>query len=426
LWHSPHTSDALALELWVPLLNGGRVIVAPPGELDLDDLAESRTAEQISTVWLPAGLFSAIAAERPECVARLREVWTGGDRVPAAAVRRVRAACPELTIVTGHGPTETTVFAACHRLAADEPLHHAGMIGRPMDNTALYVLGPGLAPVPAGVTGDLYVAGPGVARGYPGRPGKTAERFVPCPFGPAGGRMYRTGDRVRWITDSDDLGWLEYVGRVDARAEVRGVGVDVAKVEEVLSEHPGLAQSVVVGGEDHSGRQRLVAYVVPVGGRAANGTGARAVQGGLSSDELRRFAAGRLPGFMVPSVFVVLERLPVTTSGRVDRASLPEPELGDGRYRAPRDHTERVLAEAFADVLELDRVGIDDDFFDLGGNSLRAIRLVGLVRAELNQEVSIRSLFAVRTIAELSDMLKDLGQSSRPALRKRTKDGEVL
>lgn len=415
LWHSPHTSDALALELWVPLLTGGRVIVAPPGDLDLDDLAESRTADEISTLWLPAGLFSAIAAERPECLVGLREVWTGGDRVSAAAVRRVRAACPELTIVNGHGPTETTVFAAYHRLAPDEP-HHAGAVGRPMDNTALYVLGPGLAPVPVGVTGELYVAGPGVTRGYPGQPGRTAERFVPCPFGPAGGVMYRTGDRVRW----DSGGRLDYVGRADVRAHIRGVRVEPAEIEEVLSEYPGLAQSVVVGREDHSGQQRLVAYVVPVGGR-----GARDLQA-VSGEELRRFAVGRLPEFMVPSVFVALERLPVAADGRMDRASLPEPEFGDGQYQAPRNRVERVLAEAFADVLEMDRVGIDEDFFDLGGNSLRAIRLVGLIRAELHQEVSIRRLFAARTIAGLSDIWPDLARSSRPALRKRTKDGQVL
>ncbi|MCM2389941.1 amino acid adenylation domain-containing protein [Streptomyces sp. CWNU-1] len=425
LWHSPHTSDALALELWVPLLNGGRVVVAPPGELDPDDLAESRTADEVSTVWLSSGLFAAIAAERPECLSGLREVWTGGDRVSAAAVRRVREACPGLTIVRGHGPTETTVFAACHSLAADGPVH-SGMIGRPMDNTALYALGPGLAPVRVGVTGDLYAAGPGVARGYPGRPGQTAERFVPCPFGPPGGRMYRTGDRVRWATDGDDAGWLEYVGRSDARAEVRGSGVDVAEIEEALSEHPGLAQSVVVGGEDHSGRRCLVAYVVPVGGRADDGTGARDLQSGPSGDELRRFAAGRLPEFMVPSVFMVLERLPTTAGGRVDLASLPGPEFGGRQYRAPRNDTERVLTEAFAEVLELDQVGIDDDFFDLGGNSLRAIRLVGLIRAELNHEVSIRTLFAVRTVTGLSDMWSSLTQSSRPALRRRTKDGHVL
>jgi nonribosomal peptide synthetase DhbF len=422
LWHSPPTSDALVLEFWVPLLNGGRVVVAPPGELDIDALTALRAANQVSTVWLPAGLFSAIAAEHAECLAGLREVWTGGDRVSAAAVRRAREACPELTIVNGHGPTEATVFAACHRLAANEPAHHAGAVGHPMDNTALYVLGPGLAPVPVGVAGDLYVAGPGVARGYAGRPGQTAERFVPCPFGAVGGLMYRTGDRVRW----GGGGRLEYVGRADAQAQIRGVRVETAEVEEVLSEHPRLAQAVVVVGEDDSGQQRLVAYVVSVGGRGGGRAGALDPRAGLSSEELRRFAAARLPEFKVPSVFVVLERLPMTASGRVDRASLPKPEFGDGPYRAPRNHTEQVLAEAFADVLEMDRVGIDEDFFELGGNSLRAIRLVGLIRAELNLEVSIRKLFAARTVTGLSDMWEDLARSSRPALRRRTKDGEVL
>ncbi|GHA42127.1 hypothetical protein GCM10010372_47660 [Streptomyces tauricus] len=413
LWHAPHTSDALALELWVPLLNGGRVVVAPEGELDPDALTGLREANRISTVWLSAGQFSAVAAERPECLAGLREVWTGGDRVPVAALRRVRDACPDLTIVNGHGPTGTTLFAACDRLAAAEPMRDAGAAGRPMDNTALYVLGPGLAPVPAGVTGELYVAGAGVPRGFAGRPGQTAERFVPCPFGPPGALMYRTGDRVRWGTG----GRLESVGRAGTQAEIRGVRVESAVAEEALAEHPGLAQAVVVAGQDDSGQQRLVAYVVPVGGRGADGA---------DTEELRRFAAGRLPEFLVPSVFVVLDRLPLTVGGRVDRAALPEPEFDDETYRAPRNRTERVLAEAFAEVLELDRVGIDDDFFDRGGNSLRAIRLVNLIRAELNIEVSIRTLFAARTVTGLSDVLADLARSSRPALRRRTQDGEVL
>ncbi|MDN3028464.1 amino acid adenylation domain-containing protein [Streptomyces sp. S.PB5] len=410
LWHAPHTSDALTLDVWVPLLNGGRVVVAPEGDLDIDTLTAAREAHGITTVWLPAGLFSAIAAAHPERLAGLREVWTGGDRVSAAALRRVREACPELTIVNGHGPTETTVFAAGHRLAADEPVRHAGTLGRPLDNTALYVLGPGLAPVPVGVVGELYVAGTGVARGYAGRPGPTAERFVPCPFGPDGGLMYRTGDRVRWGTD----GRLEYVARADAQVDVRGVRVELAEVEEVLAEHTGLAQAVVVVRADGSGQPRLVAYVVPAAGKSVTG------------EELRRFAAGWLPESMVPSVFTLLERLPVTAAGRVDRAALPEPAFDDGKYRAPRNETERILAAAFADVLELDRVSIDDDFFDLGGNSLRAIRLVGLIRAELKQEVSIRRLFAARSVVGLSDMWKDLAQSSRPTLRRRTKAGAVL
>ncbi|MEU5958593.1 amino acid adenylation domain-containing protein [Streptomyces sp. NPDC047525] len=410
LWHAAHTCNALTFEVWVPLLNGGRVVVAPVGEMDIDALAEVRAAHEISAMWLPSGLFSAIAAERPAALAGLREVWTGGERVSQAAVRRLRRACPDLTIVGGHGPTETTGFAACHRLAAGEPADHAGTVGSPMDNTALYVLGPGLAPVPVGVAGELYVAGPGVARGYAGHPGYTAQCFVPCPFGPAGGLMYRTGDRVRWGTD----GRLDYVGRADAQVDVRGVRIELSEVEEALSEHTGLVRSVVAVRRNGSGQQRLVAYVVPVDGQTVSG------------EELRKFATGRIPEVMVPSVCMVLERLPLTADGRVDRASLPEPEFDDGQYRAPRNDTERVLATAFADVLEMDRVGIDEDFFDLGGNSLRAIRLVGLIRTELSLEVSIRTLFVARTVTGLADMLKDVARSSSPALRRRTRNGQVL
>jgi len=415
LWHTAPTSDALVLELWLPLLNGGRVVVAGPGELDVDALTALLAANEISELWLPTGLFSMIAAGCPDLLGGLREVWTGGDPVSAAAVRRVLAACPELTVVTGHGQAEVTVFAACHRQAtADGPAPAVSVVGDPMDRTALYVLGPGLAPVPAGVVGELYVAGSGVARGYLGRPWLTAQWFLPCPFGPAGGLMYRTGDRVR--RDAD--GRLEYVGRADDRALVRGVAVESAEIERTLSEQAGVAQSVVVARPDQSGSRRLVAYVVPARDTAAGA--------GLSAGQLRRFAAGRLPEFMVPSVFVVLERLPVTAGGRLDRASLPEPQFRDGVYRAPRNDTEVVLAEAFADALDLDRVGIDEDFFELGGNSLRAIRLVGLIRSGLSQEVSIRALFAARSIVGLSDMWNDLARSSRPALRRRTRDGEVV
>ncbi|MFF3418748.1 AMP-binding protein [Streptomyces sp. NPDC002698] len=410
LWHTPATSDTLALELWAPLLGGGRVVVAPPGELDADALTRAHAEHGITAVWLPAGRFTAIAARHPASLTGPREVFTGGDRVPAAALRRIRQACPGTTIVTGHGPAEAAGFAVTDRLTPDKAEHRAGTLGRPTDNTRLYVLGPGLAPVPAGVTGELYAAGPGVARGYLGRPGPTAERFVPCPFGPPGTLMYRTGDRVRWGAG----GRIEHVADAGAQAGVRGVSVELAEVEEVLAEHPALARSAVAVKPDAAGQQRLVAYVVPVDGQA------------VSADELRGFAAKRLPESVVPTLFTVLEHLPLTAGGRLDRAALPEPATEPDTYRAPRNDTERILAKAFAEVLEVDRVGIDEDFFDLGGNSLRAIRLVGLIRAELKQEVSIRRLFAARTITGLSDMWKDLGRSSRPSLRRRTKEGAVL
>ncbi|WP_431041556.1 amino acid adenylation domain-containing protein [Streptomyces sp. P1-3] len=415
LFHSPYTFDAFVMELWVPLLNGGRVVVAPPGELDIETLTELRTAHGITVLWLTAGLFSAIAEERPECLAGLREVWTGGDVVSPAAVRRVREACPDVTVANGYGPTETTVFAASHRLAADERVRHTIPIGRPMDNTALYVLGPGLAPVPVGTVGELYVAGAGLARGYVGRPGQTAERFVPCPFGPAGGRMYRTGDQVRW----DAEGRLEYVGRADAQVKVRGFRIEPAEIEAVLTEHPGVAQAVVVAAADGSGHRRLVGYAVPAGGGFVGGDGAGGVgdldfQAGVSSGELRRFAAGRLPEFMVPSVFVILDRVPLTANGKLDRAALPEPELGGQAYRAPRNAAEWALAEVFADVLGVGQIGIDDDFFAVGGDSIRSIQVVARVKAR-GLRVSAREIFEHRTIARLAEFVSE-GEGGRERL----------
>ncbi|WP_282794115.1 non-ribosomal peptide synthetase [Streptomyces sp. CC224B] len=407
LFHAPHTFDAFVKELWVPLVNGGRVAVAPPGELDIETLADLLATHQVTVLWLTAGLFRAIAEERPECLAGLREVWTGGDVASPAAWRRVRQVCPDVALGNGYGPTETTVFAATHRIAPDEQVRRGVPIGRPLDNTAVYVLGPGLAPVPVGTVGELYVAGAGVARGYLGRPGQSAERFVACPFGPAGGLMYRTGDLVRW----DAEGRLEYVGRTDTQVKVRGFRIEPAEIEAVLGEHPGVAQSLVVARAGGSGHRQLVGYVVPVGGGVVGGDGAGGVgdldfQAGVSGGELRRFAAGRLPQFMVPSAFVVLNRLPLTANGKVNRAALPEPEFQGQAYQAPRSDEERLLAEVFADVLGLGQVGVDDDFFALGGDSIRSIQVVARAKTR-GLRVSTRALFEYRTIARLAEFASE-------------------
>ncbi|MBL7260318.1 AMP-binding protein [Actinoplanes sp. LDG1-01] len=408
LWHCSPAADALAFELWAPLLLGGQVVVAPEAELDGATLTALQATHRISRAWLPAALFAAVAADRAGDLAGFTEVWTQADQVPVAALRRVRAACTGLSIVNSHGPAQTAASVG-------------GVTDNEAPTSARYVLGPGLAPVPAGVEGELYVAGPGVARGLAGRPGATAERFVACPFGPAGAVMYRTGDRVRLAAD----GRLEHLGRAGERARLRGAEVDTGHIEDALAGHPRLAQSLVVVREDGAGQEHLVAYVVPATGRAAD-PGTLDPRTELTHEELSRFVAGRVQESLLPSAFVVLDRLPLTPGGRVDRTRLPEPEIHETRYRAPRNNTEEVLARLFADVLELGRVGIDEDFFDLGGNSLRAIRLVGLIRTELQLEVSIRTLFAARTVAGLSERKQNLTQSSRPALRRRTKAGAVV
>ncbi|MCF3102091.1 amino acid adenylation domain-containing protein [Streptomyces roseoverticillatus] len=260
LLHSPHAFDASTYELWVPLLNGGQVVVAPPGELDTRVLARLVADGSITGLWLTAGLFQVMAEESPGSFAGVRAVWTGGDAVPAAAVQRVLDHCPQTAVVNGYGPTETTTFAAHHTTRAPDRVPRSVPIGRAMDDMRLYVLDSGLRPLPVGVAGELYIAGAGLARGYFGRPGLTAERFVADPFGPAGSRMYRTGDLARRRSD----GALDFMGRADDQVKIRGFRIEPGEIEAVLSQHPGLAQAAVVAHEHRPGDQRLVAYAVPV------------------------------------------------------------------------------------------------------------------------------------------------------------------
>ncbi|HMC51697.1 MAG TPA: amino acid adenylation domain-containing protein, partial [Acidimicrobiales bacterium] len=313
LLHSPLAFDASTYELWVPLLNGGRVVVVPPGDLDVDVLGRLIGEQGVTGLWLTSGLFRLVAQDAPGCLAGVREVWTGGDVVPAHAVRRVMQACPGLVVVDGYGPTETTTFAAHHRMPVAEAVPDVVPIGRPLDNMQVYVVDDALAPVPPGVPGELSIAGAGLARGYLGRPGLTAERFVANPFGEPGSRMYMTGDVVRWRPD----GVLEYLGRADDQVKIRGFRIELGEIESALLDHPEVAEAVVIAREDEPGRKRLVAYLA-----AAAGSAVPAVP------DLRAYLARTLPDYMVPSAFVVLDELPLSPNGKLDRRALPAPEVG--------------------------------------------------------------------------------------------------
>ncbi|WP_410660540.1 amino acid adenylation domain-containing protein [Amycolatopsis sp. lyj-112] len=317
-----------------------------------------------------------------------------GEALPATLVRQVREAIPDVRVVNAYGQSES--FYASTFTASDEWTGTGGApIGTPLGNMRAYVLGPGLNPVPQGVVGELYVAG-GVGRGYFGRTGLTAERFVADPFGPLGERMYRTGDLARWTAD----GVLEYAGRGDVQVKVRGFRIEPGEVEAALAAHPDVAQAVVIA-RDGNGTQRLIGYVV----------------GDVDVDALRAFVVDRLPEFMVPSAFVVLDRIPLMLNGKLDRAALPEPEFGTGAYRAPRTATEETLAGLYAEVLGLDRVGIDDDFFALGGHSLVATRLISRIRTELAVEIPIRIVFESPTVAALGRHLSADVHVRPPLLR---------
>ncbi|MET8229829.1 amino acid adenylation domain-containing protein [Micromonospora sp. NPDC005298] len=382
LFHSPHAFDLSTYEIWVPLLNGGRVVVAPPGVLTAEVLSTLTSRFGLTAVSLTAGLFDALAETTPEVFAQLREVSAGGDVVSPSAAGRVLDTCPGTVVRHMYGPTEVTLIASQTELDPGRPASAPLPLGRPRDGMSVHVLDGSMAEVAPGEVGELYVAGAGLARGYLGLPGMTAERFVPCPFGPSGSRMYRTGDLVRRATNGE----LLFVGRADGQIKVRGNRVELGEIEAVLASRPGVSQVVVVARPDHAGSYRLIAYVVP------------APRGDLSVRALKEHVGGVLPDYMVPQEFVRMKHLPLTANGKIDRQALPEPP----RRRAggaPRNAQEAALCDLFAELLHQPHVGVDDDFFALGGNSLLAVRLVARVRGLLGVELAVRDLFEFPTVA---------------------------
>ncbi|XVQ08588.1 amino acid adenylation domain-containing protein [Spirillospora sp. CA-255316] len=385
LVHSAHAFDASLYELWTPLLRGGTAVVAPPGRLHGDDLARIIEAGGVTGLFLTTTLFNLVAEERPEAFAGVREVLTGGEAGSPAAIRKVLAACPGTEVGNVYGPTEATTYTtiAGQRGPLADPAETSAVLGRPIDDMRVYVLDGALRPVPPGVPGEAYIAGAGLGRGYLGRPVLTAERYVADPFGAPGDRMYRTGDLVRWRPG----GVLEYLDRADFQVKVRGFRIEPGEVEAAVAAHPGVANVAVAARADASGTKRLVAYVVSH----------------VPPQELRAFAAERLPEYMVPAAFVPLDTLPVNPNGKLDRAALPAPDLGGAAAagRDPRTPREELLCGLFADVLGLDRAGADVGFFDLGGDSIAVLRLVTRAR-RAGLEFTPRDVFTHQTAEALT------------------------
>ncbi|HEV2735720.1 MAG TPA: amino acid adenylation domain-containing protein, partial [Longimicrobiaceae bacterium] len=381
LQHSSTSWDAAALELWPALLTGGRCVLYDGTTPELPRLAEAIRRHGVTTLWLPAGLFSVVVDGMPELLEGIRQLVVGGEAVSPAHARRALEAYPGLRLVNGYGPSECTVFATCWPVPAGFA-GHTVPIGRPIGDRRVYVLDAALEPVPVGVPGELYVGGPAVARGYLGRPALTAEGFVPDPFGgEPGARLYRSGDRGRWRPD----GVLEFMGRVDRQVKVRGFRVETGEGEAVLAGHPAVREAAVVARDDAAGVKRLVAYLVP--------------DGALEPDAVREHARAALPEYMVPSALVVLDALPLTRNGKLDRRALPAPAWEtDGRFVAPRTPDEEILAGIWAEVLGTERVGAHDDFFSLGGHSLAATRVLSRVAKTLGTEVQLRVLFEAPTL----------------------------
>ncbi|WP_375772564.1 non-ribosomal peptide synthase/polyketide synthase [Archangium gephyra] len=385
---APISFDASTLELWGPLLFGGRLVVFPPqSPSDLELLSQVLTRHRVTTLHLTAGLFSQVVEHKPECLRGLHQLLTGGDVVSAPHVRRVLESLG-LPVTACYGPTESTLFTSCFRMSRPQQVGSSVPIGSPIANTQVYLLDASFQPVPSGVPGELFIGGEGLARGYLSRPELTAERFLPNPFGTTGSRLYRTGDLARWRND----GVLEFLGRLDNQVKVRGYRIELAEVEAALLAHSSVREAFALVREDVPGDKRLVAYFTSDSQQ-------------LDTPALRAFLQQRLPEFMLPSAFVRLAALPLTSNAKVDRKALPAPDgaLSTGtEYVAPRSETEQQLAALWSEVLRVERVGLHDNFFELGGHSLLATQVISRLRATFGVELPLRTLFEAPTLEALA------------------------
>ncbi|MGP3948727.1 amino acid adenylation domain-containing protein [Streptomyces sp. 7N604] len=386
--------DVSVFEIFAPLLAGGRIEVVP----DLLALAERPWSGS-----LVSGVPSVVAALL-EAGAHLEceQLVLAGEAPPEHVMRRLRAAAPGVRVANLYGPTESTVYATgWHESDPAEVL--APPIGQPLPGTRAYVLDGRLRPVPVGVAGDLYLAGPKVADGYLGRPGLTARHFLPDPFGPAGARMYRTGDLARW----DGHGVLHYLGRADHQVKIRGFRIELGEIETVLARHPDITHATVTTHTTTTGEHKLVAYLM-----SASGTRP-------SQEELARHITATLPGYMMPSAVVFLDTLPMNANGKLDRNALPAPDFqAEVSGRAARSVREEVLCELFAEVLGLEAVGIDDSFFDLGGDSISSIQLVSRTR-KAGLVITPKDVFDCKTVAGLAEV----AEATALAAAERPEDG---
>jgi amino acid adenylation domain-containing protein len=396
---APVAFDASTLEIWGALLTGGTVVAAPPGPLGLPEIAALLRGSGVTAAWLTAGLFHQLAEADIGALAGVRRLMAGGDVLNPDVVRAVLAARGGRPLVNGYGPTENTTFTACHVMTGTGPAGPAVVgqtvpIGRPVQHTTVHILDERGRPVPVGVAGELCAGGDGLARGYAGNAAATARAFVPDPEG-HGARLYRTGDLARWQAD----GTIEFLGRRDDQIKIRGFRVEPGEVEAVLRACPGVGEAVVVVAGDGAQRH-LAGYVTPAAG---------ADPSALRPSALREFAASRLPDYLVPSGFAVLDRFPLNANGKVDRAALPAPVLAAREATGapaspPRGRTERRLAEIWrpllpGDAQDGDAVGRYDSFFALGGNSLSAARLMFRIREVFGVDLPLGAFYEAPTLA---------------------------
>ena len=388
LQFAPVSFDASTLEIWGALLNGGRLVVMPPKAASLEDIGRVIRETGVTTLWLTSGLFNLMVEQRLEDLHTVRQLLAGGDVLSPRHVRMVLATLPNCVLINGYGPTESTTFTCCHVMRPGERVPESVPIGRPISNSRAYILNESMDPVLPGITGELYAAGDGVARGYLNNSEATAEKFLADPFVAEPSRMYRTGDLALWRND----GTIEFLGRIDSQVKILGYRIEPGEIELALRLHEGIRQVCVVPHVDESGSKRLVAYYIASGKD-------------VSPRSLKQFLAGKIPPYMFPSAFVSMEAFPLSPNGKVDRASLPAPILaaeGAASADAPATRLEQIISDLWKRILRLERVGSGDNFFDLGGDSLLLVAVHSNLQKQLQLEIPVTDLFEFTTIRTLA------------------------
>jgi amino acid adenylation domain-containing protein len=383
--------DASTFEIWGALLNGARLVIMPPGTPTLAEIGSTIRQHQVTAAWFTAGLFHLLVQDRAEDIGSIGSVLAGGDVLALADAEAWAARSNGGVLINGYGPTEGTTFTACYRCEPGSIGNVRVPIGRPISNTSVHILDEHMNLLPERVPGELFIGGDGLARGYVGAAGLSAERFIPNPFAASGGqRIYRSGDLGRFLPDGN----IEFLGRRDGQVKVRGFRIEPEEVESILAGHPEIRQSAVLGYGESSSDRRLVAYI-------AAGPGKH-----LDAALIREFLSARIPEYMVPSEFLMMEQLPLTPNGKVDRNNLPapggSPSSSIAEYVAPRDAVEVVLAGIWEESLGQGRIGVLDDFFALGGHSLNAIRVISAIRYIFKVDLTVSKLFESPTIEGLA------------------------
>ncbi|MBA4146721.1 MAG: amino acid adenylation domain-containing protein [Verrucomicrobia bacterium] len=401
--------DASTLELWGPLLNGGKLVIFPPHFDSIEQLGQIIRENAVTTLWLTAGLFHEMVDHRISDLKGVRYLLAGGDVLSAPHVVKALHELPGTELINGYGPTESTTFTCCYRVPKNLGDARSVPIGAPISNTQVYILSEHFQPAPIGMAGELFIGGDGLAREYLNAPDLTSQKFVLNPFSAEpGARLYRTGDRARWLPDGN----VEFLGRLDTQVKVRGFRIELSEVESALATHPSVQQCIMSVREDSSGTRQLVAYVIFKPDASKNPA------------DLREFLGRELPAYMVPSAFVALDAFPLNANGKVDRRKLPDPtavQIKQDKSVDPANVVEVKIAQIWAEVLGISPPGSEENFFELGGHSLLATRVISRVNSAFASNLPLRALFEGPTVSGLAKLVvqnQNEPAQNRPMVRR--------